>query len=175
MSRLKYANIPLEVLLLPNIDVSQKIILGLACSMPKGLLLGNKCLSMITGKSESRVNQLISDLRQKGYVNIENRQSRHRKIKPNTENIYSAISCQVEGDLLDNFEGLLDNPQLSTWQPTVNINKGNKKNKSFSPLPAYELPSGVNLSPEEKQQFDRFGTLPATDADIEAMEMKGVF
>lgn len=171
MSRLKYANIPLEVLLLPNIDVSQKFILGLACSMSKGLILGNKCLSIITGKSESRVNQLISDLRQKGYVEIDNRQSRHRKIKPCRENIYSAISCQVEGGLLDNFEGLLDNPLLSTWQPTANINKGNKKNNSFTSLPAHKgLPSDVNLSSEEKQQFDRFGTLPATDADIEAME-----
>ena len=165
MSNIKYAKIPVEVLLLPDISNAQKIILGLACSMPKGLLLANHIIAQLIGKSKPTVNRQITELESKKFITIENRQSKYRRIKANTEQIYLIISEQVDAGLLNHFDDLLNHWRNSTQSPVINTSKGKKDNKSssvFSP----------NLMADDG--YTRFKTHPATQDEIASLEREGI-
>ena len=70
---LKYVNISIEILLLPDISNAQKIILGLAHSMPKGLLLTNQIIAQLIGRSKPTVSRQIAELESKKLIIIRNK------------------------------------------------------------------------------------------------------
>ena len=169
MSTIKYAQIPTEILLLPDISNAQKIILGLAYSMPKGLLLANYIIAQLIGKSKSTVNREITELESKKLITIENKQSKYRRIKANTEQIYLIIREQVEAGLLNHFDDLLNHWCASTQSPVINISKGSKDNKSGS-----AFSSRPPANPMAGDGYTKFGTHPATPDEIALLEQEGI-
>jgi len=90
---LDYVRLPVSILKIKDLTFGQKIILGLVTSLSKGLKLSNAATGEILSVSEGHVSRMINDLESKGYVRIENRQSKYRAI-------YLGIERKVEAVLL---------------------------------------------------------------------------
>lgn len=91
---LDFITIPATILKLDDLNLRQKLLLALIVSFNnKGLRVGNKELSVLLDVWPSRVSRLLKGLEEKGYVKIENAQSRHRVV-------HLLQSAQVEDILL---------------------------------------------------------------------------
>lgn len=74
-------SISMVIMKLKNLNLRQKILLGLVISFnEKGLKMGNKTLGEILDIWPSRVSKLLKDMESKGYVRINNKQSQYRTI-----------------------------------------------------------------------------------------------
>jgi len=121
MTPLDYVTIPGAVLRLTDVNLRQKIILGLAVSFNEhGLKMSNDALAEILDTCSSYVTKLVTDLQSKSYVEIHNARSRHRRI-------YLAQNDKV-GQLLlqhkvQSKKGLLCTGAPSTPAQSANIIK----------------------------------------------------
>lgn len=71
----------IAILRLPNLNLRQKLLLSLVTNFnSNGLRMNNESLGEILDIWPSRVSKLFKDMEQKGYVQIENKQGRNRKI-----------------------------------------------------------------------------------------------
>jgi hypothetical protein len=78
---LDYITIPVAILSLTDLNIRQKLILALVVNFNENSLkMSNEALSDILGIREDTVGDLINDMQVKGYVRIENAQSKWRKI-----------------------------------------------------------------------------------------------
>ena len=81
MTPLDYVTVPAAVFHLADVNLRQKILLGLAVSFNQhGLKMCNDALAEILDVCPSYVTKLLADLEVKNYVRIDNAQSRHRRI-----------------------------------------------------------------------------------------------
>ena len=126
---LDYLYVSAGVLRLPDLSLRQKLLLGLIISFDgeKGLKVSNKELSELLNVWPSRVSRLLKNLEEKGYVKIENPQSRHRVV-------HLLQSAQVENILLatkrTSKTGLLATLSTSTVAQSSNRSKELKKTLS---------------------------------------------
>jgi len=78
---LSYLHIPVAVLKLADLNIREKLLLGLVIAFGNGgLRVNNQELSVLLDIWPSRVSRLLKSLEQKGYVKIENPQSRYRVV-----------------------------------------------------------------------------------------------
>lgn len=69
------------ILKLPNLNLRQKLLLSLVKSFDSnGLKASNESLGEILDIWPSRVSKLLNDMESKGYVRIDNKQGRNRKV-----------------------------------------------------------------------------------------------
>jgi len=86
MSGLTHITIPAQILLLPDVNDKQKMLLGMVSGFSKGIhKVTNLTLSKLFKVKPSRVSDLLSDLEGKDYVKILNRQSKYRQVLPSTK------------------------------------------------------------------------------------------
>jgi DNA-binding MarR family transcriptional regulator len=91
---LDFITIPTAILKLRDLNLREKLLLALVVSFnSKGLRAGNEELSVLLDVWPSRVSRLLKSLEEKGYVRIENPQSRYRVV-------HLLQSAQVEDVLL---------------------------------------------------------------------------
>ena len=121
---LDYVKVSVSILQIRDLSLTQKIILGLVTSLAKGLKLDNSAIGKILNISASQVSHVINDMERKGYVRIENRQSKYRTI-------YLAENPKVKAVLLngkpESKSVLLSGLTGTTSRKTTNITKGTEK------------------------------------------------
>jgi DNA-binding MarR family transcriptional regulator len=119
---LDYLYVPVGVLKLGDLNLRQKLLLGLIISFDgeQGLKVGNEELSVLLDVWPSRVSRLLKSLEEKGYVRIENPQSRHRVV-------HLLQSAKVDDALLatkrTSKTGALATLSTPTVAQSSNINK----------------------------------------------------
>jgi len=97
-----FVTIPTWVLQDPNLCDKQKMLLGLIIGFnSKGFRMGNNEVGEILMLNPKTVSNLMSDLKSKGYIKIDNPQSRYRKI-------YFHKNIEVETTTLPQKEGSKD-------------------------------------------------------------------
>lgn len=91
---LTYLRIPIVVLKLPDLNLREKLLLGLIISFnSEGLKMSNETLGEILNIWPSRVSGLFKDMEVKNYIQVDNQQSRYRTI-------YLSKSAKVDELLL---------------------------------------------------------------------------
>ena len=118
---LDYLHVPVAILKLGDLNLRQKLLLGLVVSFgDKGLRCGNPELGDVLSVLPSRISDLLCELEAKGYIEIKNRQSRHRAI-------YFRPKSKVAGVLLptesESEKALLSTSGRSTFDQSRNISK----------------------------------------------------
>jgi DNA-binding MarR family transcriptional regulator len=124
MTPLNYITLPTAILRLKDLNLRQKLLLGLIISFnEKGLKMTNKALGEILDVWPSRVSKLLKEMESKGYVRIENKQSQYRKI-------YLLQSAKVDNILLatkrNSKSGALATKRPSTIAQSRHLIKRNK-------------------------------------------------
>jgi len=122
---LDYLRIPIAVLRLPDLNLREKLLLGLIISFnSNGLKMNNHSLGEILDVGSSQVSRLFTDLQSKNYIQIKNAQSRHRQV-------YFAQNSKVNDILLcakqQSRRILLSDSEPSTLRATANITKVTKE------------------------------------------------
>lgn len=122
---LDYIKIPMEILKLDLSDKA-KMLLGLVCSYSNnGLYMSNENLAELFGCHFTTISRAITELLERGLIEIKGNQSRWRKI-------YISNNAKVkDGYTLANPQVTLANPQ-ATLAKTLNRIKKNKKELSIS-------------------------------------------
>ena len=82
---LEYIKIPVEIMMLEDVNDKQRILLGLVSSLKNGLKMSNQKLGTLLHVNPSRISDLLGDLERKNHVEIVNRQSRHRVVLLSTK------------------------------------------------------------------------------------------
>ena len=78
---LDFVRIPVAILQIEELSLTQKVILGLVTSFnSKGLRLSNSELGEVLNISANRVSKSLGDMKRKGYIKIHNGQSKWRQI-----------------------------------------------------------------------------------------------
>ncbi|MBN2315941.1 MAG: winged helix-turn-helix transcriptional regulator [Sedimentisphaerales bacterium] len=134
---------PATILKLPGLNLREKMLLSLAFKFGEnGLRESNSELAGLLDIRPSRVSELLRGLEHKGYVEIKNRQSRHRVIyfRPN-----SKVSTELLSTGTESKEVLLSDLDVPTFDQ--NRNK-RKKEKKRAPKATKPMCDDVN--------FDRF-------------------
>lgn len=81
MAAIEYIHLPIELLKIRELSDKQKMLLSLVLSfVGKGLTMSNYSLADLLQIHPAKVSAYISDLQSKGYITIENGQSKYRKI-----------------------------------------------------------------------------------------------
>jgi len=117
---ISYITVTAPILQIKDLSLTQKLILGLVCSLRAGLKMLNPDIGELLRISDSQVSYAINDLDRKGYVKIDNPQSKYRTI-------YLTENPKVRSALLngkpESKQGLLHGLTGSTSRKTRNINK----------------------------------------------------
>ena len=127
MTPIDYIHIPTEFFMDKTLCDTQRHILGLAFSFNgSGLKLSNRQLADLFGKNPAYISQLISDLGNRKYITIKNRQSKYRII-------YFEKNLKVEGGLhlekpQSNKNLLLGKTGLLLGKPKLTFRKTSKHN-----------------------------------------------
>jgi DNA-binding MarR family transcriptional regulator len=157
---LNYLYIPVGIMKLPDLNLREKLLLALVVSFNnKGLRAGNKELSVLLDVWPSRVSRLLKSLEQKGYVKIENPQSRYRVVhllqSAQVEDILLAIKRNSRSDAL----ATLSTPTVAQSSNIIEEVKDAAAHKCT--LPVCERP------PTEKQVRDYSITQGSPNFDAE--------
>ena len=97
---LNYLYTPVAVFKLPDLNIREKLLLGLVMSFDKnGLGMSNQTLSEILDVLPTRISEIFKKLESKGYVEIKNAGCKYRKIylRPNSRVESILLSTESEG------------------------------------------------------------------------------
>ena len=124
---LNFIIIPTAVLRIKNLNIRQKVLLAMVISFnEQGLTMGNERIGELLGIWPCRVSGLLKDMQLKNYVQVDNPQSRYRRI-------YLSKSAKVDELLLftkSKSKGrLLFTKSKATFHESENIIKESKKDK----------------------------------------------
>ena len=124
---------PAAILKLRGFNLREKMLLSLAFNFnEKGLRVSNTELAELLDILPSRVSDLLRGLEDKGYIEIKNRQSRHRVIyfRPNPKVGEILLSSKIESKDI-----LLSTLGHSTFEQNRNIRKKEEKRAHTSKKP----------------------------------------
>jgi len=122
---LEYITIQTAILRLKNLNPRQKILLGLIISLDEnGLKMSNEALAEILGVLPSRISDLLCDMERKGYIEIKNRQSQHRRINLREKSKVGDVLLTRKVGSRDN---LLTRKRSPTYEKNRNIIKESNK------------------------------------------------
>ena len=172
-TKTKHLTISLEIAKRPDIPCQHKILFGVIEQYEsiEGCELSNKKLGELTGKSEIRIKQLLSDLCKNNMIIIKNKQSKYRKILINrklnynqkwrllkTINNYKPLSSQVadNNDKKYCITGLYSNPLFcDTYNTTYYIypKTSGKPDGSKETIFTRNDGRGRKIPSQEKQNF----------------------
>lgn len=152
---LNYVVLTVSILQISELNLAQKIILGLVCSLSKGLKINNENIGKIIGVSASHVSHLISDMDSKGYLEIKNPQSKYRVIYlAENDKVNDILLSHKQQSKSDSKRSTLRNTQ-STLRKTANISKVSKDNSNTSVVNA----TGITFV-EFEEYWNQHGNLP---------------
>jgi hypothetical protein len=141
---LDYITIPTAIFRLKNLNLRQKILLGLIISFnEKGLKKDNESLAEILDVLPSRISDLLCDMERKDYIDIKNRQSQHRTI-------YLREKSKV-GDILltrkiESKDNLLTRKRSPTYEKNRNIIKVSKSLSKNRERAHFQKPTPAEVS-----------------------------
>ena len=165
MSPLDHIYAPDVILTIKGLSLREKLLLSLVVRFgKKGLTAGNAEIARLLDVTPTRVSELLSNLEQKGYVEIENRQSRHRKVyfRPNSKVRATLLSTESESK-----NSLLSTLDESTFDGSRNIIEEGKEEEVQSNRFAFVLKSmKLWYLPQDKLGQYK-GTYPRLDVEHE--------
>jgi len=116
---------PAAILLLRDTSLREKLLLSLAVSFDgNGLHASNQELGQLLDVLPSRISDILASLEAKEYIEISNRQSKHRAIHFRAK---SKVGKKLLSTIIESNERLLSTLGHSTFEQ--NRNKRNKVNK----------------------------------------------
>jgi DNA-binding MarR family transcriptional regulator len=125
---LDYITIPTTILRLKDLNIRQKVLLALVISFnEKGLKKSNESLAEILDVLPSRISDLLCDMERKGYIEIKNRQSQHRRIYLREK---SKVGDVLLTSKIESEDILLTRKKSPTYEKNRNISKVSKEKRA---------------------------------------------
>ena len=164
---LDYLHIPAAILMITDLSLREKLLLsGVAGFREKGLRESNAELAKLLDVLPSRVSELLVSLESKGWVEIQNRRSRHRVVyfRPNPKVLLStqSESRAEKGSLLSTLDGL-------TFDVGRNKTKELQEKESVGRL-AFVLRTGKQWHLPEVKLGEYTAAFPKLDVQAELRE-----
>ncbi len=164
---LLYLYTPVAIFKLPDLNIREKLLLGLVMSFYKnGLGMSNGSLGEILGVAPKRLTYIIQNLKSRGYITIINPRSKYRKIYFNDK---AEVSSSLLPSKSGSEENLLQRSECITSMETLNItsNNFNKKNNntSASIIFSFENKTFEQITPEQIERWS--AAYPAVNVEDE--------
>lgn len=165
---LTYIHTPIEVLKLPDLNIRQKLLLGLVKSFGStGLMMSNESLAEILDVVPKRLTYLIKNLKSRGHITIKNPRSKYRRIYFNANDDVNSCLLQSEGRSAFN---LLQCSDSLTSMQTLNRNKKNlnkKKNNTSVIRFSFEKKKFDGITPQLLERWAK--VYPSVDIEGELL------
>jgi biotin operon repressor len=161
--------IPVEVMKLEDLNIREKLLLGMVLSFKdNGLFMSNGALAELLGVCPLRVSHLLKKLKSKGYITIKNGQSKYRRIYYN-ENANVHCSLPISFDKCEEDQPI--SLEQHTLMQTSTINKKNINNKKYNNTSqitfSFETKTFESVTPQLLQRW--IAVYPAVDIQGEIL------
>jgi DNA-binding MarR family transcriptional regulator len=164
---LKYAKLPAGLLYHPELRLAEKVFLGMVFSFNQnGLRLSNKHLGQILGLNESNISRMIARLEKAGWIRIDRKQSRWRRI-------YFAPGDKVN-DVLLCFSDEFTLP-LATTYFAAGSKQNLKRKKEFKKENSFFNPGEIHSLPQVENHFPTQGQSGAPQTEEDRRKLQRVW